>query len=168
MTPMSSVGNKLHRYATVKWPVRGFTLLELLVVLVIASVILAAVGVRFSGAIDGLELKKQTRQMTAELRRARNQALSKSQEVIVSFPAENAYQVKPDGEQQQLPEEFLLDFSPGPGVGDMGVLMQREPAVYFYPDGSSSGGRLTVSSMAGRLQIAINWLTGEVSVLDAQ
>ncbi len=145
---------------------KGFTLLELLVVLVIASVILAAVGVRFSGALEGLELKKQARHMMTELRRARSQALSKSQEVRVTFLQENSYQIEPDGKLQPLPQGFLLNFEPGPGAEDMPVLIQSEPGVWFYPDGSSSGGEVNVSSVAGSLNIRVDWLTGGVSVVD--
>ena len=60
-------------------PVRGFTLVELLVVLVIAALILALVGTSISRSISGAEMRNAARQVAASLRYTRTRAiLSKS------------------------------------------------------------------------------------------
>ena len=58
----------------------GFTLVELLVVLVIAAFALAMVGTSISRSISGAEMRTAARKVTASLRYTRTQAiLSKSE-----------------------------------------------------------------------------------------
>lgn len=38
--------------------------------------------------------------------------------------------------------------------------------IRFFPDGGSTGGRVTVSSHGRQYDVDINWLTGQVSILD--
>ena len=39
-------------------------------------------------------------------------------------------------------------------------------AVRFFPDGGSTGGRITVTSHDRKYDVDINWLTGQVAILD--
>ena len=64
---------------------KGFTLLELLVVLVIISIMAAFVGPRIAGSMSSLTLKTAAKKVAASLRYARSQATSESRPYFVLF-----------------------------------------------------------------------------------
>ena len=141
---------------------KGFTLLELMVVLAIAGIAIAVVAPRFSGAIGGVELKKQSRQLMAVLRHARTQSMSESLETYVVVEEEGgSYRLIPGGKLQFLPVGYELQVSNNQLAG---VTLQQAEAVYFYPDGSSSGGEFYMQSESGAMKVEVSWLTGKVSV----
>jgi general secretion pathway protein H len=46
------------------------------------------------------------------------------------------------------------------------VASERKGSIRFYPDGSSTGGRITVSSGERKYLVDVDWLTGRVSIGD--
>jgi general secretion pathway protein H len=44
------------------------------------------------------------------------------------------------------------------------VSSERNGSIRFYPDGSSTGGRVTVSSGERKYQVDVDWITGRVSI----
>jgi general secretion pathway protein H len=44
------------------------------------------------------------------------------------------------------------------------VASERKGSIRFYPDGSSTGGRITVSSGERKYLVDVDWLTGRVWV----
>jgi len=46
------------------------------------------------------------------------------------------------------------------------VLNGREGDIRFNPDGSSTGGRISLADGRRRLGVGVDWLTGRVSVAD--
>ncbi len=45
-------------------------------------------------------------------------------------------------------------------------LGERVSGIRFYPDGSATGGRVSVSTPRTRMSVDVNWLTGKVRILD--
>lgn len=45
---------------------------------------------------------------------------------------------------------------------------ERIGAIRFYPDGTSSGGRVILKRDDGGYQVGVNWLTGRILVADWQ
>jgi general secretion pathway protein H len=139
---------------------QGFTLLELLVVMFLAAITIGVVATQFSGVASGFELKAESRKLAALLRHTRTRAISHSLSLgVVSLADGVQYQILPDGDEVALPEGIYLSINPG---ADEVVFAQ--PGVYFYPDGSSSGGTLQLKSDAGDYTVEVNWLTGEVAL----
>lgn len=126
----------------------GFTLLEMLVVLVIMGVIGAiAIG---HGPLHParLELRQGVRQLAASLREAHARALYTGQvQSVVFSPTKGLYRA--DGG----PPHALPDLS----INPITVSTYR-----FYPDGSASGPVLHLSHGASRTTLGVNWLTGAV------
>ncbi|MGK9230387.1 prepilin-type N-terminal cleavage/methylation domain-containing protein [Inquilinus limosus] len=136
----------------------GFTLIEMLIVLVILGLAMAVVGL----AVPDWRARSALREAGAGLERlltqARDAALRQRTPVLVRFdpedrrigiPALDRWQAVPDGFELTLTGAAI---EPG---GDA-------PALLFLGDGSSSGGVLTLARGDHRLALRIAWLTGGV------
>lgn len=140
---------------------RGFTLMELLVVLVIAGLAISLVGPAFQRLLPGLTLEAETRKLAALLRHARSQAILSGAPVAISLDAESgglrlSYREQP----YVLPEHFSLALEAGPGVTDAAVGVTQ---ILFYPRGDSSGGSLNLALDDGRNEaVSVDWLSGRV------
>lgn len=140
---------------------RGFTLLELLVVLVIASLAISLVGPAFQRILPGLTLETESRKLMALLRHARSQAILSGSAVAISQDAESgglqlSYRELP----YTLPERLSLTLEAGPGETEAALGVTQ---ILFYPRGDSSGGSLVLSLEEGRSEvIEVDWLSGRV------
>ncbi len=142
---------------------RGFTLLELLVVLFIMVLGFSVVGVNLSSGSDGAALKAAARDLVSALRYARGQALMTHQEETVTLDlAENSYTVSGRTKNYLIPKTIALTVvsaqSELTGVGKANMR--------FFSDGSSTGGRITLEQGRSAWEININWLTGQIKLDD--
>jgi len=139
---------------------RGFTLLELLVVLVIASLAISLVGPAFQRLMPGLTLEAESRKLVAMLRHARSQAILTGTEVTVSQDAESgglrlSYREQP----YVLPERLSLTLEAGPAQDETAPGVTQ---ILFYPRGDSSGGSLDLKMDERSEIISVDWLSGRV------
>jgi general secretion pathway protein H len=141
----------------------GFTLVELLLVLVIAAMVAAVAPPLLSAAMPGLQLKSTAREMAAALRYARGQAIAGQQEGMVNLDLEERrFAVTGRSNDYAIPDGIavLLDTVRSELHGERGG------AIRFYPDGSSTGGRVTLSRGESSYKVDVDWLTGRVRILD--
>lgn len=139
---------------------RGFTLLELMLVLFIMVLGMGVIGVKLSSGQGPAELKAAAREIASALRHARGRALTNRQDQAVIFDlAENAYQITGVYPPRNIPSsiDVTLDIAKAD-------IDQNGGRVRFFPDGSSTGGRVTLSQGQREERIDINWLTGQVGV----
>jgi general secretion pathway protein H len=123
----------------------GFTLTELLVVLAIIGLIVAAAPAVLKNALPGTKSLADARGVAQELRIARGTAIARGTTTSVSFDAvHHSYSTSLSAKPRAL--AFTLD---KPGL-----------RILFYADGSSSGGTLKVGSH----RIAVRWLDGRVAL----
>jgi general secretion pathway protein H len=139
----------------------GFTLIELLLVLFIAILGLAAIGISISSGNDATAHKAVARDLVSALRFAKGQALMFHKEATVELDLnENTYTVSDRDKVYDIPETIDLTV----------VTAQEEMAgngfasIRFFPDGSSTGGRITLHRGSDSWQIDINWLTGQIEL----
>lgn len=143
-------------------PPRGFTLLELLVVLVIASLAIGLVGPAVQRMLPGAELKTHSRELLAQVRYARSQAILSQQPVHLRHDEQShslsfSHRDQPLG----LPASLQLVLEPG----SHGEPDDPEDAISFYPQGYSSGGLIRLGAGDGRqFEISVDWLTGRVQL----
>jgi general secretion pathway protein H len=144
---------------------RGFTLLELLVVLVIASLLVGLVPPLFSGAVPGARLKAAVRDLAVAMRLARNQAITHDVATQVSLNLETpAYTVGTQA-PRALPDGVELKVASG--SGDSAAQTKRH-VVRFYSDGSSSGAVITLRRGQRGYRLHVGWLTGRITIEDAR
>jgi general secretion pathway protein H len=130
----------------------GFTLLEMLTVLAIIAIALvfAAPAFRNSG---GGGLRLQIARLAAELRMTRATAIAQNRPVAFLF----------DGRSRAFGVAGTRTPTVLPASIGMSSNSAREPLV-FFPDGSSTGGRFTLSDGRQALSARVEWLTGAVVV----
>lgn len=144
---------------------RGFTLIELLIVLAIAALVMAIV-VPFGGGHAGrAELARSVDDMAAALRLTRSRAIHDDRaEALVVDVHEARYRAAGTATLGGFPAGTRLslvtteDETEGAALG----------AIRFFPDGSSTGGGITVVRGALRYDVLVDWLTGAVSVRPAR
>lgn len=155
----------------------GFTLLELLVVLVLATLMLSLVVPRFAAVLPGVELKSYTQKTAALLRQLRSQAMAESR--LVSFsvdPQDHALRVSHRADPIALPDDIDVTLNDDGSLAlgyDVVVPLSNGatsggPSIRFYPDGSSSGGRVRLTGSSGQYGIDVDWLTGRVRIDDGR
>ncbi|MGM0554347.1 MAG: GspH/FimT family pseudopilin [Pseudomonadota bacterium] len=142
---------------------RGFTLIELLVVLAILAGVVGALTLRFDGALAGMETRSAARDVASALRYARGRAIAGQQETGVAIEVEGLeYRLLGLDEERRhsLGDRIAIDLL----TDQTSLLSETEGAIRFFPDGSSTGGEVILSSDAGRYTITIDWLTGRVRI----
>ncbi len=146
---------------------RGFTLLELLIVLSIASMLIALVPPVVSAVIPGTRAKVAARDLAATLRYARNLAVSRSTTVDVRFELDSGSYTITDSVPEKLPRGTALTI-----LGDDGHLRHQavEGDTYtlrFYADGSSNGIKAKLGAEDGGYIVTVDWLMGRVALAEA-
>ena len=114
----------------------GFTLLEMLVTLAIMAMVGALVFPGMENGIQALAFRRAVDLVEGNLKRAHAAAIA----------GRGAVSLMPGGVLRQMPAGISLASAPA--------------AITFFPDGSSTGGVLTVRSGTHRAQLDIDPVTG--------
>jgi general secretion pathway protein H len=132
----------------------GFTLIEVLVVLVIVGLTVGLVLGRGPLRSVRLETRAEANSIAGALRAARSRAIAGDQAITVAIdPARHLLRVG----------------AAAPRLLAGGIALAAPLAgITFAPDGSSSGGHIDLATGPFRMQVAVDWLTGRVSVADVR
>ncbi|MDH3237376.1 MAG: prepilin-type N-terminal cleavage/methylation domain-containing protein [Deltaproteobacteria bacterium] len=136
----------------------GFTLLELIVVLVLAGLVAALVAPSFSGTLESARLRSGAAEVRSVLTLARTLAASGSKVRAVSFDVEKGeFAVLGEARRYLLPEGVRIESA---RVG--GAVVEEETfRVRFFPDGSAEEAEIVVSSASGGgIRVTVEPLTG--------
>jgi general secretion pathway protein H len=138
----------------------GFTLLELVVVLFIMVLGVSVVTIQLSSGNNAITHQRAASDIVSALRYARNKAVFAHQDSSVTFDlAENSYTVDKRDKTYQIPSSIALTV-----VTAKNQLRGQQASIRFFPDGSSTGGRVTLTRAEQAWQIDINWLTGQINL----
>jgi general secretion pathway protein H len=139
----------------------GFTLLEVIVVLALGAVIYAMVLMVPFGKASAADLKAAARSIAAGLRTAQSTAMATRRDALLTIDMETREYIT-SGEQQAhtLPKSLELKLY----TAQTEVTSQQRGSIRFYPDGSSTGGRITVASGERKYLVDVDWLTGRVAI----
>jgi len=142
---------------------RGVTLLELLIVLVLMGLIAAMTIPIFGSGVSTTELKSAARQVAAGLRLARSQAIAqRTESVLVLDVAARAFSVPPDTRVHTISPQIELKLY----TAQRDIVADNVGAIRFYPDGGSTGGRVTLAAGERKYDVDVDWLTGRVAILE--
>ena len=142
---------------------RGFTLIELLVVLAVLTLVIAVAAPFFANALPGIELKGAARDVAAGLRSARGQAVRNNREAAFTLDvAARRFAVSGRDQVRELPDELDISFV----TARSERLDETTGVIRFFPDGSSTGGRVSLARGARKYHVDVDWLTGRISIRD--
>jgi general secretion pathway protein H len=143
----------------------GFTLLEMLVVLVLIAAATLLAASAFGGGLRGARLHGAAKDIAAQLRFTRAVAISTGtpQDFVID-PQARAWTAA-NGRAGTLPDVGELVFT-GMRAGqvDGARADAGKGAVRFFPDGAATGGRVRLAANGGGWDVDVAWLTGEVRV----
>lgn len=175
----------------------GFTLLELIVVLVIMGIMSALVVPKLTGPMGNLDLKTASKKISASLRYARSQAASEKTTYAALFdfannslvivnpsPADGDFSVDDQEAMEKMLEEQRDKEKDHPGrlktykLPDgikLAKVLSKEGEVnagifplFFFPSGGSSGGEIILANEQGRrYKVTVDFITGAVQLSEA-
>jgi general secretion pathway protein H len=139
---------------------RGFTLIEMLVVLAIIAAVSLLAAAAVTNGFTGARLRSDAKEIAAQLRYTRAQAIStgRTQRFLID-PVAHTWRA-PNTRDGEVAAQFGIAFfgarevQPTRGVG----------AIVFFPDGASTGGRVQLSAKNAAWNVDVAWLTGEVKL----
>ena len=138
---------------------RGTTLLELLIVVAIVALLGAIAASAYAPTNGRLALERLTRSVTHAMESARVQALRAGRTTRFSFDMkERVFRVDQMNHRLMLPRNIsaeLIAAKEVSGFSDRGE-------IHFFPDGSTTGGKLTLKSKEKTSVIEVDWLTGRI------
>ena len=142
---------------------QGFSLLELLIVVVIMGMVYVLVPGMIFGGVSGADLRASSRDIASGLRQARSLAVNARRETFVTLDLEKrAFSLSGNARIFQLPEKLELKLY----TAQSEIVNERQGSIRFFPDGSSTGGRVTVASGERKYLVDVDWLTGKVAILE--
>lgn len=142
----------------------GFTLLEMLVVLALLGLALGIVAGHGPLGAPTLAARAAAHDLAAGFREARAAAILRNRPnfVLVDL-ARHDWRIG-DGKPNPLPTRLAISATTVAGQ----ALGSQQARFRFLPDGSASGGRVTLRDGRRELQVGIDWLTGRVSVVESR
>ena len=154
---------------------RGFTLVELMVVLLIMAVVLAVAAPALRGAWHDARFRSASRNVAGRLTFARHKSIASGTPVRVVFDLRNnstriEFQKKDgrfaplntaDARGRPLPENTALASVQGPGI-EPG---NSRPAATFFPDGTAESRNISIASGdLDSVSITVSPATGAISM----
>ena len=140
----------------------GFTLIEMLVVLVILGLTIALIVSRGPARSTGFDMRATAGDIAQQLRLARSEAIATDR--LTRFTLDR-------GDRRYETNGVAGPLLPPEVAVAMTTVTGGKPrplsAITFAPDGSSSGGRVVLVAGANAIAVVVDWLTGRVSIADA-
>lgn len=142
----------------------GFSLLEMILVIAIIALASLIAAVALGGGIDGLKLRSSAREVAAQIRFTRAQALATGQPQRFTIDPRAHTWTAPKGRHGDIPKQLGIVFT-----GAREVQPTRgEGAIVFFADGASTGGRVQLQVKRAAWNIDVTWLTGQVRLRRAE
>lgn len=139
---------------------RGFTLLELLVVMAILAILMVLARPLLPRPGGGAELKAAAAEVAAGLRAARAASIRTNAETVVMIDV--ARRALRTGSRWALDLPPDVDLSLRSAADE--VIAPAAAGIRFFPDGSSTGGSLSLARGNSVQVVRVEWLTGRVVV----
>jgi general secretion pathway protein H len=142
----------------------GFTLIEMLVVIVLIGITAAVVAVSVTHGLSSARIHAASSDLAAALRYTRSQAIVHAKQETLTVDVTGHTYKAPGRPQVKLPAGMGLKLTSA--VADR--IDDHRGRIRFFPDGSSTGGRVTLSHGQREWHVNVAWLTGTVAVVQTR
>ena len=143
---------------------RGFTLVELMVVMVIIALVMGLVATSMARSVSGAEARAASRNMVASLRYTRARAIIDKSEQVFEVDTENRSYQAPGREKVELPEGVDVTIT----TARSEITSEAVAGIRFFPDGGSTGGHIELTVNDREYRVNVAWLTGETRLERAE
>jgi len=139
---------------------RGFSLLEIIVVVGMIALIMSFAAYTINKQLPGQQLRSSAKELAAELRFTKSQAMVTGETQSFQINAKTREWKGPKNHSGVLPKSLEV-------IATTARIEQPEDdvaAIKFFPDGAATGGRIVLQHDTAKWQVDVKWLTGEVTV----
>lgn len=138
--------------------VAGTSLLEMLLVIALIAALGLLAAAALGGGFAGMQLRSNAKQIAAQLRYTRTQAISTGRPQRFTIDPRAHAWTAPNDRRGEIPASLGVRF-----IGAREVQPTAgEGAIMFFADGASTGGRVQLQAKQTAWNIDVAWLTGEV------
>ena len=137
----------------------GFSLIEMVAVMVLAALVFAMVSLSFSKSLSSAKVQAASRSLVAALRYTRGQAIVKGKSTSLELDIENNRYMVPGPRVVNLPKNMRMTML----TADNEQTGQNSGRIRFFPDGASTGGHISVFFGSEEWRINVDWLTGAIT-----
>ena len=141
---------------------QGFTLFEMLAVIVLIGIAVAVTAVSMSRGLASARINAASSELVAALRATRTQAIVHGAQRNFVFNTHHLTYRGADGRKVKLPSGMHASINSASVDTDSNGIAR----IRFFPDGSSTGGRITLWSGRRQWHVNVSWLTGLAYVVN--
>lgn len=142
----------------------GFTLLEMLVVLALLALAAYLALPTARGGTDRLALRSTALHVAALARATRLKAMADGRDALLVVNLdERTISRRGAGRPIAIPQRTEIAVETA-----RSEVADPEARIRFLPDGRATGGTITLAADGQRLVVAVDWLTGAVTVREAE
>ena len=131
--------------------------------IVVIAMAAAVVAPNIGSGNQTASLNATAREIASALRFARGHALTHRKEAVFLVNLEeNSYQLTDKKKVFKMTKDIAVILD----IAQSQIIDEDHGGIRFFPDGSSTGGRITLELGENKRQIDVNWLTGQVEIDD--
>jgi len=170
VTPKSAAGVLVSRFGKTRFsespianpqsPPKGFTLIELMAVILLLALAMSAVTFSFSKSLHSARVTAASRDLVAALRYTRGQAIVKGKQQVLLLNLDSNTYTAPGKSSVALPKDMTLRLT----TAEQELTGSNSGGIRFFADGSSTGGHISVLMDRREWRINVAWLTGDIAL----
>jgi general secretion pathway protein H len=138
----------------------GFTLFEMMVVLTIVALMTVLIIAGQNRVSPSVHARAAAQALSGALREARSEAMMQDRSVSFTLDVSNRTYRWGNSPRQALSDDLRLSLL----IGDDQLRPGEGASIRFDPDGSSSGGRISIDGDNQIWIVGVDWLSGRVTI----